>query len=124
MQKQKEELLQIIADCSQNVPEGYERYSYSDLTSKNIYLSEDSFCSEEEEFIENDDYTVEVESIRGSEGDGAEMFLTFKITDKETNTVGYLEYSGRYSSWDSSSYDDSYVVLPEEVTVIQYNRIK
>ena len=73
---------------------------------------------------ESEKYIVQQVSDRGSEGDGAEMFLTFKITDKETNTVGYLEYSGRYSSWDSSSYDDSYVVLPEEVTVIQYNRIK
>lgn len=73
---------------------------------------------------ESEKYIVQQVSDRGSEGDGAEMFLTFKITDKETNTVGYLEYSGRYSSWDSSSYNDSYVVLPEEVTVIQYNRIK
>lgn len=72
---------------------------------------------------ESEKYIVEQVSERGGEGDGAEMFLTFKITDKETNTVGYLEYSGRYSSWDSSEYYDRYVVLPEEVTVIQYNRI-
>lgn len=73
---------------------------------------------------ESEKYIVEQVSERGGEGDGAEMFLTFKITDKETNTVGYLEYSGRYSSWDSSEYYDRYVVLPEEVTVIQYNRIE
>ncbi len=73
---------------------------------------------------ESEKYIVEQVSERGGEGDGAEMFLTFKITDKETNTVGYLEYSGRYSSWDSSYYDEYYVVLPQEVTVVQYNRIK
>ena len=73
---------------------------------------------------ESEKYIVQQVSDRGSEGDGAEMFLTFKITDKETNTVGYLEYSGRYSSWDSSSYDDFYFVQPEQVMVTQYKRIK
>lgn len=73
---------------------------------------------------ESDKYIVERVSERGSEGDGAEMFLTFKITNKETGKIGYLEYSGRYSSWDSSYYDERYIVEPEEVTVIQYNRVK
>lgn len=72
---------------------------------------------------ESDKYIVEQVSNRGSEGDGAGMFITFKIIDKEYENTGYLEYSGRYSSWDSSSYDERYVVEPEEVTVIQYNRI-
>ena len=76
------------------------------------------------ETTESEKYIVEQVSDRGSEGDGAEMFLTLKITDKETGNTGYLEYSGRYSSWDSSYYDECYVVEPEEVTVIQYNRIK
>lgn len=73
---------------------------------------------------ESDKYIVERVSERGSEGDGADMFLTFKITNKETGKIGYLEYSGRYSSWDSSYYDERYMVEPEEVTVIQYNRVK
>lgn len=72
---------------------------------------------------ESDKYIAEQVSQRGSEGDGADMFLTFKITDKETGKIGYLEYSGRYSSWDSSYYDERYIVEPEEVTVIQYNRV-
>ena len=97
-----------------------------EATFEDVFMTECADCIEEyfTEPTESEKYIVEQVSDRGSEGDGAEMFLTFKITDKETNTVGYLEYSGRYSSWDSSSYDDSYVVLPEEVTVIQYNRIK
>lgn len=73
---------------------------------------------------ESEKYIVEQVLKRGAEGDGAEMYLTFKITNKETGNIGYLEYSGRYSSWDSSYYDECYVVEPEEVTVIQYNRIK
>lgn len=86
----------------------------------------DSYKLEEYFTIPTDSekYIVEQVSERGSEGDGADMFLTFKITDKETNTVGYLEYSGRYSSWDSSMYDERYVVQPEEVTIIQYNRVE
>ena len=81
----------------------------------------------EEYFIrptESDKYIVEQVSERVSEGDGADMFLTFKITDKETEKIGYLEYNGRYSSWDSSFYDERYIVEPKEVTVIQYNRVK
>ena len=73
---------------------------------------------------ESNKYIAEQVSQRGSEGDGAEMFLTFKITNKETGKIGYLEYSGRHSSWDSSYYDERYMVEPEEVTVIQYNRVK
>ena len=97
-----------------------------EVTFEDVFMTECADYMEEyfTEPTESEKYIVEQVSDRGSEGDGAEMFLTFKITDKESNTVGYLEYSGRYSSWDSSSYDDSYVVLPEEVTVIQYNRIK
>ena len=73
---------------------------------------------------ESDKYIVEQVSERGSEGDGADMFLTFKITDKETGKIGFLEYNGRYSSWNSSFYDERYIVEPKEVTVIQYNRVK
>ena len=73
---------------------------------------------------ESEKYIVEQVSERGGEGDGAEMFLTFKITDKETDAVGYLEYSGRYSSWDSSYYENRYIVQPREVTIIEYAEVK
>lgn len=108
--KTKDELLKIIA--------GVSTYSYDRLRELGCHLCEYEICGE------SDFFAVEVEEVRGSEGDGADMFLTFKITDKETNAVGYLEYSGRYSSWDSSMYDERYVVRPEEVTIIQYNRVE
>lgn len=72
---------------------------------------------------ESEKYIIQQVSDRGAEGDGADMFLTFKIQDKVTGKMGYLEYSGRYSSWDSSDYDESYAVEPKEVTVIQYQRL-
>lgn len=71
-----------------------------------------------------DNFEVTVVSDRGSEGDGAEMFLTFCIKSLKEEAKGFLEFYGRYSSWDSSYYYDSYVVKPEEVTVIQYKRVK
>ena len=96
-----EELTRIILDCSD---------LYSDITSY---------------FTGELDGTVHVvvtsESSRGSEGDGAEMFRTFKIKTEQEEC--YVEFSGRYSSWDSSSYDDFYFVQPEEVMVTQYKRI-
>lgn len=94
---------------------------------------EDAFTTDVESYklegyftkpTESEKYIVQQVSDRGAEGDGADMFLTFKITDKETNTVGYLEYCGRYSSWDSSYYENSYVVQPREVTIIEYIEVK
>ena len=73
---------------------------------------------------ESEKYIAEQVDQIGSEGDGAEMFLTFKITDKETNTVGYLEYSGRYSSWSDSEYYKCYAVQPKEVMVIEYVKVQ
>jgi hypothetical protein len=98
-----------------------------EATFEDVFTPECSNWLLEEYFTlttESEKYIVEQVLKRGAEGDGAEMYLTFKITNKETGNIGYLEYSGRYSSWDSSYYDECYVVEPEEVTVIQYNRIK
>ena len=94
---------------------------------------EDAFTTDVESYklegyftkpTESEKYIVEQVSERGAEGDGADMFLTIKVTDKETNTVGYLEYCGRYSSWDNSYYENSYVVQPREVTIIEYIEVK
>ena len=99
---------------------------YEDVTFEDVFTPECTAYALEEYFTrptESEKYIVEQVSERGGEGDGADMFLTFKITNKETGNIGYLEYSGRYSSWDSSYYDEYYAVQPKEVTVIQYNRI-
>jgi hypothetical protein len=111
--KTKDELLQIIADCS------YENYySFNQLKELGCYLSEDEI------YGENDFFSVEVENVRGAEGDGAEMFLTLKITDKETDVEQYVEFQGRYSSWDSSNYYNSYLVEPYQEMVTFYRQIK
>lgn len=85
-------------------------------------------CSTEiQEFFteptESEKYIIQQVSDRGAEGDGADMFLTFRIQDKVSGKIGYLEYSGRYSSWDSSEYYESYAVEPKEVMVIEYHRL-
>lgn len=109
LEKTKEELLQMIA--------GVTKYSYAELSKPDRYLDEDEIQGE------CDLYCVEVESIRGAEGDGAEMFLTVKITDKETREEYFIEFFGRYSSWDSSSYYKSYVVEPYQQMVTFYRPI-
>ncbi len=73
---------------------------------------------------ESEKYIAEQVDQRGSEGDGAEMFLVFKITNKETNEIGYIEYSGRYSSWSDSEYYKCYAVEPKEVMVIEYVKVQ
>lgn len=52
------------------------------------------------------------------------MYLTLKITDKETVEEQYIEFQGRYSSWDSSSYSNSYLVEPYQEMVTFYRPIK
>lgn len=97
-----------------------------EATFEDVFMTECADCIEEyfTEPTESEKYIVEQVSDRGSEEDGAEMFLTFKITDKETDAVGYLEYCGRYSSWDSSYYENSYIVQPREVTIIEYVQLQ
>ena len=110
LEKTKEELLQMIA--------GVTRYSYNELSKLDGYLDGAEIQGE------CDLYCVEVESIRGAEGDGAEMFLTIKITDKETREEYFVEFFGRYSSWDSSRwYYRSYVVEPYQELVTFYRPI-
>ena len=72
---------------------------------------------------DSENYIVQKENSRGAEGDGADMFTTFKITRKSDNAVGHLEFCGRYSSWDSSEFYECYAVTPVEVTVVQYKRV-
>ena len=98
-----------------------------DVTFEDVFIPDVESYKLEEYFTEpteSEKYIIQRVSERGSEGDGAEMFLTFKITNKETNTVGYLEYNGRYSSWDSSYYENRYIVQPREVTIIEYAEVK
>lgn len=107
--KTKEELLEIVADISP--------YSYRNLISNEFYVDEDEIQGE------NDQYIITTEDVRGSEGDGADMFLTISITNKETAEVHYVEFKGRYSSWDSSSYYRAYVVVPYQEMVTFYREV-
>lgn len=122
----EEEMVQAMVEVAiandYTADEDDEEMTFEELFTPDCYSGTlDEYFTEP---TESNKYIAEKVSQRGSEGDGAEMFLTFKITNKETGKIGYLEYSGRYSSWDSSYYDESYMVEPEEVTVIQYNRVK
>ena len=108
--KTKGELLQIIASAS--------TYSYRRLKELSCYLDVDEIEGE------NNLFAVEVVDVRGAEGDGADMFLTLKITDKETGEEQYIEFEGRYSSWDSSNYYNSYLVEPYQEMVTFYRPIK
>ena len=68
-------------------------------------------------------YTAEKVDSGGAEGDGAVVWVVFKIKRLSDNTEAYIKFNGRYSSWDSSYYNDSYLVQPEEVMVIKWKAI-
>ena len=117
-----EEMLEALCDVAR--ANGY-------LDGRDENIDEDIFypdCGTEidEYFLEPEEsekYIAEQVQQTGSEGDGAEMFLVFKITNKETNEIGYIEYRGRYSSWSDSEYYKCYAVEPKEVTVIEYVKV-
>ena len=121
--KEAAKILAEIADKN-GVQDDYD-YNQEELTRK-ILDGSDLYSDITSYFTGELDDTVHVvvtsESSRGSEGDGADMYRTFKIKTEQEEV--YVEFSGRYSSWDSSSYDDFYFVQPEQVMVTQYKRIK
>ena len=121
--KEAAKILAEIADKN-GIQDDYD-YNVEELTRK-ILSSSDLYSDITSYFTGELDGTVHVvvtsESSRGSEGDGADMYRTFKIKTEQEEV--YVEFSGRYSSWDSSYYDEFYFVQPEEVIVTQYKRIK
>ena len=122
--KEAAQILAEIADKN-GIQDDYD-YNVQELTRK--ILSADDLSSDITGYFTGElDGTANVvvvtsESSRGAEGDGAEMYRTFKIKTEQEEV--YVEFSGRYSSWDSSSYDDFYFVQLEEVMITQYTRIK
>lgn len=52
--------------------------------------------------------------------DDEEITLIFAFTRKSDNQIGYLQFKGRYSSWDSSSYYCCDIVYPRKVEMIVY----
>lgn len=119
----KAEMIQALAEVALIAEiEGFEDYELDGIISE--LDSEISAYQLEEISGETETYKVQCESNRGGEGDGADMFYTFLIQNKTDGAYGYFEYSGRYSSWDSSYYYDCYVVEPVQVMVTQYKRVK
>lgn len=119
----KTEMIQALAEVALIAEiEGFEDYELDEI----IYELDSEIPAYKLEEIsgETETYKVKCENIRGAEGDGADMFYTYLIQNKIDGAYGYLEFSGRYSSWDSSYYYDCYVVEPVEVLVTQYKRVK
>ena len=62
---------------------------------------------------------VELAICWGGEGDGAETGNVVKVTAAD-GTERFFEQRGRYSSWDSTYYDEWNEVEPYEKTVVRY----
>ena len=118
------EAAKILAEIAykNGIQDDYD-YNVEELTRK-ILDGSDLYSDITSYFTGELDGTVHVlvtsESSRGAEGDGAEMYRTFKIKTEQEEV--YVEFSGRYSSWDSSYYDEFYFVQPEQVMITQYRR--
>ena len=88
---------------------------------KHLSLSEEIDTEIEYAIGETDYYDVSlVENTCDGACDNERIHLIFKFENKSTADIGYLKFSGRYSSWDSSYFNDVQVVYPVEVKRIQY----
>lgn len=88
---------------------------------KHLTLSEEIDTEIEYAFGETDDYEVSlVENTYDCAEDNERIHLIFKFSNKLNNDEGYLKFSGRYSSWDASYFNDVQVVYPVEVKRVQY----
>lgn len=120
----KAEMLQALAEVAlASEVEGFEDYELEEILNE-LQCDEIPEYKLEEIYGETENYKVTCEDNRGGEGDGAYMFYTFLVQNKTDGAYGYLEFSGRYSSWDSSYYDECYIVEPVQVMVTQYKRVK
>lgn len=114
----KEEMLDALAEVALSQEfDDYEDYSKEDMVTELDGEVTSWFVEEISGSTENFRITSEE---RGGEGDGADMFIVFKIVSLKEEAEGYLEFSGRYSSWDSSEYYECYPVEPRQVTVTEY----
>jgi hypothetical protein len=74
---------------------------------------------------ENENFIIEkVDENGGYEGAGEDMSITFKITRKADEAIGYLTLEGYYSSWNDSYYHTVYASEPVEKTIIVYEKVK
>lgn len=88
---------------------------------KHLSLSEEIDTEIEYAIGETDYYDVSlVENTCDSAEDNERIHLIFKFENKLSDDIGYLKFSGRYSSWDSSYFNDVQVVYPVEVKKVQY----
>lgn len=88
---------------------------------KHLSLSEEIDTEIEYAIGETDHYEVSlVETSCDSACDNDRIHLIFKFENKLSDDAGYLKFSGRYSSWDASYFNDVQVVYPVEVKKVQY----
>lgn len=74
---------------------------------------------------ENENFIIEKVDVDGGyEGAGEDMSITFKITRKADEAIGYLTLEGYYSSWNDSYYHTVYASEPVEKTIIVYEKVK
>ena len=127
MKLNKEEMLMVLAEIAVNV-EAELNYCTNtvDTNFRLLSLCEDISSYEVNKLYgRTSDYISDViENTYEQAADNDEIQIIFRITRISDNELGYIRFSGRYSSWDSSSYDDFYFVQLEEVMITQYTRIK
>ncbi len=119
----KEEMIMVLAELA--VTNNVELdYSINDVDTnfRLLSLCEDISSYEVNKlFGRTTEYISDViENTYKQATDNDEIQIIFRITRISDNELGYIRFSGRYSSWDSSDYYSCEVVYPRKIEQIVY----
>ncbi len=123
MKLNKEEMLMVLAEIAVNV-EAELNYCTNTVDTNFRLLS---LCEDISSYEVNKLYgrTTEyisdvIENTYEQATDDDEIQIIFRITRISDNELGYIRFSGRYSSWDSSDYYTCDVVYPRKIETTIY----
>lgn len=123
MKLNKEEMLMVLAEIAVNV-EAELNYCTNtvDINFRLLSLCEDISSYEVNKLYgRTTEYISDViENTYEQATDDDEIQIIFRITRISDNELGYIRFSGIYSSWDSSDYYSCDVVYPRKIETTIY----
>jgi len=121
----KKLILGMVLEAYDNSSEEVKRYTTRDyLEDLDGYWIYDFLKEFKDKSIENKDYIISIEDYKFEGNDGSDIYVVYKITNKQDkSTKLYIQY-GEYNSWDYNIwYDDFYEVQKVSKVIYDYEKI-
>lgn len=115
----KEEMIKVLAEIAttKNIEIEYDpSYNYSfEENFKTLSMCDDLSPEITTLFGKTLTHKSEIEYMTNEVSDNELISCVFKITNIKEKKIGYIRFSGRYSSWESSFYNSCEVVYPRKI---------